>query len=177
MQSRRSVFISATSRGFAWWRKVITDILIEQDIHPLEKTWFKPEREVVQPQIERSICSATGVICLIGPYYGYPSHETFQDGRPISYTQCEWHWATKYNKPRLVYVIEDSFFGENGIESEIDPQLPDSFRFREWQGKFRQSIKADEKKRPHGSISSPQALGIALAMINWRKWPHDGWEY
>ena len=173
MQARRSVFISATTRGFAPWRKVISEVLQAQEVQPREETWFQPEREVIQAHIEAAIRSVTGVICLVGPYYGHPSDKTFDGGRPLSYTQCEWFWATKHDKPRLVYVIEDSFFGEKGIESEEDPRLPDSSRFREWQVKFRQSIKADEKKRPHWCIGSPAELGIRLAMINWRKWPDE----
>lgn len=174
MHSRRSVFISATSKGFAWWRKAVADILTAQDIDPLEQTWLTPESEIVQRQIESLISSATGVICLIGPYYGYPSQRTHDGAPPLSYSQYEWCVATKWNKPRLVYIIQDSFFEERKIlPEEGDPQLSDSDRkaFHEWQADFRQTITRDEKKYPHRCITSPQALGIALAMINWRIWP------
>jgi uncharacterized protein DUF4062 len=168
MQSRRSIFISATSRGFAWWREYVADILIAQDIQPLEQTWLTPEREVLPNEIKRRISSATGIVCLIGPYYGYPSQERLEDGRPLSYTQCEWLWALGKNKPWLVYLIEDCFFGAGKIESEIDPQFPDSCNFRRWQAEFRHGI---SKRYAHRYIKSPEALAISLAKINWKEWP------
>jgi hypothetical protein len=173
MHSRRSVFISATSRGFAWWRKALADILIAQDIEPLEQTWLTPESEIVQRQIEDFISSATGVICLIGIHYGYPSEKRKDGTPPLSYSQYEWCLATKWNKPRLVYMVAESFFKGVDIPAEADPKVPDSTKFSEWQTDFCQTIRDNEKKYPHRCIASPQALGVALAMINWRKWPSD----
>jgi Domain of unknown function (DUF4062) len=172
MRSHRSVFISATSKGLGPWRKTIADLLIDHGIHPLEQTWLKPEREIVRREIETLISSASGVICLIGPYYGYPL-ENNSDGTPsLSYTQYEWWLATKWNKPRLVYLIEDSFF-EGEILSEADPRLPGSGQFREWQADFREMIMTKATQYQHRLIPSPEALALALAAIDWSNWP-DG---
>lgn len=173
MRSRRSVFISATTKGFVWWRKAVADILIAQDIDPLEQTWLTPESEIVQRQIENLISSATGVICLIGPYYGYPSQKRDDGGAPLSYSQFEWCLATKWNKPRRVYIIEDSFFASQEGSSEEDSQSPEPVEFQKWQADFRHTITTEEKKYPHRCITSPRNLGIALAMINWSVWPSD----
>lgn len=173
MHSRRSVFISATSKGFAWWRKAVADVLTAQDIDPLEETWLTPESEIVQRQIESLISSATGVICLIGPHYGYPSQKRDDGGPPLSYSQYEWCLATRWNKPRLVYIIEDSFFAGEKDSSGEDSQIPEPVEFQKWQADFRHTITTEEKKYPHRCITSPQDLGIALAMINWSVWPSD----
>ncbi|HEV2805021.1 MAG TPA: DUF4062 domain-containing protein [Chthoniobacterales bacterium] len=172
MRSRRSVFISATSKGFGTWRKTIADLLIDHGIHPLEQTWLKPEKEIVRREIEVLVSSASGIICLIGPYYGYPLEKN-SDGTPsLSYTQYEWWLATKWNKPRLVYLIEDSFFGHE-ILPEVDPRLPGSGQFRKWQADFREMIMTKETKYQHRPIGSPEALAMALAAIDWSNWP-DG---
>jgi hypothetical protein len=172
MRSHRSVFISATSKGLGPWRDTIANLLINHGIRPLEQKWLKPEKGVVRREIETLISSASGVICLIGPYYGYPL-ENNPDGTPsLSYTQYEWWLATKWNKPRLVYLIEDSFFGGE-ILSEIDPRLLGSGQFHKWQADFREMIMTKETEYQHRLIASPEALAMALAAIDWRTWP-DG---
>lgn len=171
MQLGRSVFISATSKGLGPWRERIADILKPHDIDVKEQTWFTPEKDVLSHEINNLISRVTGVICLIGPYYGYPSSERFQDGRPISCSQCEWLLARKRGKPTLVYVIEDSFFGEDKIESEVDPRLRDSPKFRKWQAEFRDEVKAQSDRHNYRSVKSPEELLLSFAKIDWRAWP------
>ncbi len=172
---RRSVFISATTRGLAEWRRNIFTILEKQQIEPIEQSLLTPESEVVRAEIEQKISIATGVICLVGPYYGYPLEQANSSGMPaLSYTQYEWSLATELSKPRRVYLLEDSFFEDSASRGTPAPAGPESDEYRIRQEEFRRMVRAAGTTHPYRSIAKPVDLAMALAMINWNDWPYVG---
>src|SRR5580700_4391772 len=125
MSLRRSVFISATTEGFREWRDNIRKILEKQGIEALVQDYFSPSTEHCQLEMERKISRATGVICLVGRYYGSPMGTPPADGRArFSYTQHEWRLAKKYGKPMCVYLVEDSFFTPDAAKPDKQSSGP-----------------------------------------------------
>jgi len=176
---RRSVFISATTDGFSGWRDDIRKILERQGIEALVQDYFAPELEHCQIEMERKISSASGVICLVGPYYGAPMGAIPADGGVrMSYTQYEWTIAKKYDKPMCVYLIEDKFFscgspGAPQAGAQKKPNYPDSMHFDRSQKEFWELVSRDtETVNGHRRrIGTPVELALCLAMINWNIWP------
>ncbi|MBL9181166.1 MAG: DUF4062 domain-containing protein [Verrucomicrobiaceae bacterium] len=168
----RSVFISSTSRGLNSYREQIVEMLRAHDIAAIEQRSFKPEQEDALKLINNAILRATGVICLVGPYFGVPKDKMNEDMSPrLSYTQWECLLAMRLGLKPLIYVLEDAFFEDQGgiqDEAELYPELPDSLYFRKWQNDFRKHLAIDCGR---GSIKTPSELWRRLAMINWEKWP------
>jgi hypothetical protein len=181
MSLRRSVFISATTEGFGEWRDIITDILLQQDIDPLVQNYLSPELEHCRLEIEREISRATGVICLVGPYYGSPMGTPRADGRArVSYTQHEWCLAKDYGKPTCVYLVEDSFFTPDAAKRSQQnvrpkPDYPDAIHFDKWQREFWEIVNKDTStiNGHRKKIRTPVELALSLAMINWNDWPRE----
>jgi len=168
----RSVFISSTSCGLKSYREQIAEMLRAHDIEPIEQRSFEPEREDAQKLILDSILGATGIICLVGPYFGVPKDRINDDLSPrVSYTQWECLESIRLGIESRIYVLEDSFFDDQGgviDEAKEHPELRDAVYFRTWQKKFRDHLAIDCGR---GSIKSPAELWRRLAMINWQKWP------
>ncbi|WP_038164521.1 DUF4062 domain-containing protein [Verrucomicrobium sp. BvORR106] len=168
-----SVFISATTKGFAELRKQIAMILKHQRIEVLEQEHFTPASKIVQREIEEQISRADGVLFLVGPYYGYPMQDVQPDlARRHSYTQYEWHLAKRWGKRSLTYLIEDKFFPS--VESEPEPgregRFPDEGKFTEWQRSFWDEVRAGSKSSARVTVSSELQLAYELAKVNWREW-------
>jgi hypothetical protein len=174
----RSVFISATTRGFAELRSTIFQIVRSQGIDPLEQKDLTPEAGPVRAEIEEKISRATGVISLVGPFYGFPMGPPPAEGRArLSYTQHEFRYASTKKKQMLIYIIEDSFFEPDllaeGHRQEAAQNLPDARHFRNWQNEFRQVITGETDKYGWVSIPSKEALFTRLARIDWNLWPDE----
>lgn len=181
MSLRRSVFISATTEGFGEWRDHIRKILESQDIEALVQDYFSPELEHCRLEMERELSGATGVICLVGPYYGSPMGRPRADGLArVSYTQHEWCLAKEYGKPMCVYLVEDSFFTPDDAKQPPQnvrpkPDYPDAIHFDKWQREFWGIVNKDTSTL-HGhrkKIRTPLELALSLAMINWNDWPRE----
>jgi hypothetical protein len=184
MSYHRSVFISATTKGFGEepsnWRRWIKDILIKQEIDPVEQSVLRPEEEVIKPQIEQKICRVDGVICLIGPYFGARVGRPSEDGKSVaSYTQYEWIETRRHRKKALVYLVEDEFFAE-GIASEVTEKDLWSVQFRSWQEAFRDLVRQSRGEHQQLRVKTPVELALALvqcnidighAMDSFREWP------
>jgi hypothetical protein len=173
MPIRNSVFISATTKGFAEIRKKLVVVLRHQRLEVIEQEHFTPASKVVQREIEEQISRADGVLFLVGPYYGYPMEEVRPElGRRCSYTQYEWHLAQRWGKRTLTYLIEDKFFPS--VEREPEPgwegRFPDEGCFTEWQRSFWGEVRAAAKTSARVTISSELQLAYELAKVNWREW-------
>ena len=176
MSLRRSVFVSATTEGFAPWRAEIRKILDWQGIEALEQEGFSPESKRVQAEIDEKLSRATGVIFLVGKFYGYPMGEPREGQARLSYTQYEWFTANRLNKPRRVYLIKDSFFDLHDSYfrkpvTRTEPAHPDSCHFQTWQKEFWEMIDEEKVDGHRKKIGSPVELALSLAMINWNQWP------
>lgn len=163
---RHSVFVSATSQGLGKWRDIIGDILHCQKIRPLIQDYFSLESMVIRRQIDDQIEQSSGVVCLVGPYYGTPLEERRPDEKfTRSCTQYEWFRATELRRVS-VYLIEDSFFPA-GIEPEKYINRPDGGQFAKWQRSFREFVRETGR---YYEIKSELDLALALARKDWNAW-------
>lgn len=165
---RSSIFISATSKGFGEWRDHVRLILEKQGFEPAVQESFEPEALVVQEIVEEKISRASGVISLIGPYYGWPL-QLEDEGNNLSFTQYEWFYAQRRRKPMRVYVTGEGFFGGEIEREDDDQSVPNAKYFAQWQQEFRQHVM--QNKHAYRVVKTPVELALALARINWREWP------
>jgi len=167
-RNRRRVFISATTAGFGEWRKRIKNILLAHDIMPVEQEAFQPCSEDLLREISNEIFEADGVICLIGPFYGFPSPEKRDEYR-MSYTQYEWFHTRYLRRPCLTFIAERAFF------NRPDVRWPESNDDQACQEQFVEVVKKHGFAGRYGirQVASELALALELSKINWVKWLGD----
>lgn len=171
LASNRTVFISSTTFGLQPYREKVVELLKAHGIKDIEQRQFNPDVESVQDEIQRKICAATGVICLVGPYYGIPKEPMKADlSCRYSFTQWECLYAMRLGKEPRIFVLHPEFFvGETEVdEVERNPGIADAIFFKKWQSEFQKYLAID---RGHCYTYSPAELWFSLAKINWDKWP------
>src|SRR5438067_6756604 len=99
MSSVPRVFVSATSRDLGSFRKAVSDVLLNLDVHPVVQDHFAPDYRSVVEMLREKIGQCDAVLCLVGRRYGYEPLKREPDQPRRSYTQLEYEIAVELRKP------------------------------------------------------------------------------
>lgn len=125
------VFVSATTGDLRKSREVVTGELLSHSVMPIVQEYFPPEYQSLAESLEAKVCDCDAVICLVGNVYGAaPRHQV--SSPPRSYTQLEYDFARKFNKPVFVLLASDRFDAQEAAE--------ESSEAREWQSAHREAL-------------------------------------
>jgi serine/threonine-protein kinase len=107
MSDVAQVFVSATSRDLASYRRAATEVLLKLDAHPVVQDHFGPDYRSVADLLRERIGPCDAVICLVGPCYGHEPVNRSADQPRRSYTQLEYDIAVELGKPIFVFVATE----------------------------------------------------------------------
>jgi hypothetical protein len=132
------IFVSAVTKGLGGYRQAVADYLRQRGIEPVEQNAFGIQSKQLEHLLKDLIRGCDGVICLVGPYFGYaPS-----DNPSRSYTQSEYFTANELQKDIFLFFAAD--------DCPLDPlrpdQQPETPEQRERQRQFREWIETNDKR-------------------------------
>ncbi|MEM9283588.1 MAG: PEGA domain-containing protein, partial [Verrucomicrobiota bacterium] len=84
------------------FRKSISDALRKVGYETNEQDDFDYSDVAVEEKLESLIEESFAVVCLVGKAFGGPSHSN----KMVSFTQAEYHFARKHEKPVMVLISE-----------------------------------------------------------------------
>ena len=93
------LFVSATSKGLKEYREEAGRALRQKGIFAVIQEEFDTDYRTIRAMLMDKIASCDGVICLIGPFYGFEPKERSPGDPRQSYTQLEFFIAQELGKP------------------------------------------------------------------------------
>jgi tetratricopeptide (TPR) repeat protein len=124
MSSVPRVFVSATSRDLASYRRAVADALRSIGALAVIQEDFPPDYRSVMEVLRHRIAGCDAVICLIGRIYGSEPAVRTADEPRRSYTQLEYQIANDLHKPVFVFVARD----DCPVDHPDDPPEADELR-------------------------------------------------
>ncbi len=119
MESTCRVFISATSADLGSYRQAVKEVLLTNDIHPVEQTNFPPDFRSIEELLKAKISGCNAMVSLIGFVYGAEPADHPADKPRRSYTQMEFDIARSLGKPIYQFMAaEDCVFDASPVESD-----------------------------------------------------------
>jgi hypothetical protein len=101
------LFVSATSKGLREYREEAGRALRQKGIFAVIQEEFPPDYRAIRAMLKEKIDACDGVICLIGPFYGFEPKERRPEDPRRSYTQLEFFTAQELGKPIYRFFAED----------------------------------------------------------------------
>ena len=114
---RTSVFVSATTADLGECRRRVSDILMQAGIFPVVQDYFGPDPREIDGLLLDKILAADAVVCLVGHAFGTAAANR-DDPIPRSYTQIEYDFASRYEKPLYVFVATDEYARAHPVDQE-----------------------------------------------------------
>jgi tetratricopeptide (TPR) repeat protein len=122
------LFVSATSVGLREYREETGKVLIHKKILPVSQEYFETDYRAIREMLKKTISKCDGVICLIGPYYGFEPVDRPDGEHRRSYTQLEFFMARELGKPVYRFLAgECPEFAAVALEPADKEQLQQDF--------------------------------------------------
>jgi hypothetical protein len=164
------IFVSAATRGLHPYRSIVRDVLLAQGFDvAVEESFTTPEQPIIS-YLQRGLSRCTGMIALVGPYYGSESPVKDPDtGIKLSYSQYELVFALRQGLRVLVLMTDPN------SQAELDTQtaLPDeAVEKAALQAAFIERIRKLREGLGCLTFRNKEDLALILAKTRWEAWRH-----
>jgi hypothetical protein len=101
------LFVSSTSTSLKDYREEAGRALRQKDIFAVIQEEFDTDYRTIREMLKDKISTCDGVICIIGPYYGFEPKDRPEEEPRRSYTQLEFFIAQELGKPIYRFFAVD----------------------------------------------------------------------
>lgn len=160
--STPKVFISATSRDLASYRRLAKEVLLTLGCTPVEQTNFPPDARSIREMLRAKIAECRAVVHIAGEAYGSEPQQRVAGEPRRSYTQLEYEIARELKKPVYVFVCGEGF----PYDAPPVGSVPESEELRLLQQQHRQRLIEGEGKFEF--VASVDELNVRLHALQAR---------
>lgn len=159
----QKIFISATTNGLRDYRRIAAEIVAAQGFTPVVQETFSTPSDEMTRKIESEVFDCSGIIAIVGPYYGQRSTIVEDAPMALSYSQYELKYALHFRRPALALIATP--------DCDLDESDPEPEDLLRCQAEFVEWLTANTDRRFGWTRFCDRfRFAEALAKHRWREW-------